>query len=76
MFGIDEIIVERKRNKYAFSSSLDWVNSTLYKLCKNSINLIFCMHKSIYFLRKIYQIIYFVLSYLVLAKFEASLTNM
>lgn len=76
MFGIDEIIVERKSNKYTFSSLLHWVDATLYKLCENSINLIFCIHKSVYFLRKIYQIIYFVPSYLVFAKFEASLTNM
>lgn len=74
MFGIGEIIVERKSNKYTFSSLLQWVDATLYKLCENSINLIFCIHKSIYFL--LYQIIYFVPSYLVFAKFEASLTNM
>lgn len=48
MFDIDEIIVERKRSKYTFSSLLNWVNSMSYKLCENSINLIFCMHKSIF----------------------------
>lgn len=48
MFDIDEIIVERKRSKYTFSSLLSWTNSTSYRLCENSINLIFCMYKSIY----------------------------